>query len=70
MLFKDIALKTLEESSEELSHFTKRSYYYCLQKLFLRPYLSLNKAARAASRPFVIRLKVLKLKRRQRILCE
>lgn len=34
MLFKEIALKTLEESSEELSHFTKRSYYYCLQKLF------------------------------------
>lgn len=34
MLFKDIALNLLENASEEISPFTKRSYYYCLQKIF------------------------------------
>lgn len=34
MLFKEASLKLLENATEELSPFTKRSYFYCLQKVF------------------------------------
>ena len=34
MLFKEASLRLLENATEELSPFTKRSYFYCLQKVF------------------------------------